>query len=550
MKQTKNSGTPHKKVAMVGYKREELTKDAKIPKGKKVKKTAIIASVSAALILALIAGILFSLFRSGGFDYMKSDLGEYISLSKDDYKNYTLNIKFDTVADADVDRKIMNLLYKNKAKEASNKGAEVLDVPISVGDTAKIYYRGYTVDEEGREWEVAGASNMLGDYFSLGIGSLSFISGFEEGLVGAVPAEHIFSPSKNLIKEGGVLAGDVIYLSYSVMYPDGKSAQKTGERIDLRSSDVNKYYGEGFREYFESSNIIIGSKISESKTFQYKDGDAVYFDMTVNSAIRCDMEPLTIEARFPAHYNEKSLRGKTVNFDVYFKSSVVYDVPEYNENFITETLKITSEQLSEYEGESVLQKHRAYLFKEATEENAKIRESLIEEAVWEHYNSAVDVKKLPQSEMKAVYEELYTEIYTEYSTYYSAAYSSFDSYVLARYGEDKNASARTLIENEAESIVVEKLIFYYIIREEKLIPSSEEFEKSYETTVKEHLDYYVSDIYAEELAKLKDESEKQKRIAEIKAEMMDYFGEDYFRELVYYDYAYDKIISFATIAEI
>jgi hypothetical protein len=71
----------------------------------------------------------------------------------------------------------MNLLYKNKAKEASNKGAEVLDVPISVGDTAKIYYRGYTVDEEGREWEVAVASNMLGDYFSLGIGSLSFISG-------------------------------------------------------------------------------------------------------------------------------------------------------------------------------------------------------------------------------------------------------------------------------------------------------------------------------------------------------------------------------------
>ena len=547
MKQSKNNAAPNKRVAMVGYKRQSTPGGEAAPKRKTNKKTIIILSAVLALIIALVAGILFSLFRDSGFDYMKSDLSEYISLSREDYKDYTLSVKFDTVTDLDVERKIMNLLYKNKAKEASYKGAEMTDVPVGVGDTVKIYYRGYTIAADGREEEIDGASNMTGDYHSLGIGSLSFISGFEEGLIGAVPAEHLFSPSKNLIKEGEVLAGDVIYLSYSVMYPDGRSAQKTGERIDLGKSNINEYYGEGFREYFESSNIIIGSKISESKTFSYQNGDAVYFDMTVNSAIRFESQPLTIQAHFPAHYSEKSLRGKTVNFDVYFKSSVVYDVPEYNENFITETLKMTEEQLEKYEGDGIVARHRAYLFDEATAENERTREALIEEAVWEHYNDAVDVKTLPQSEKNAIFEELYAEIYTEYTTHYSSFYSSFDYYVLARYGADKNASPRALIENEAESIIVEKLIFYYIIREENLIPSDEEFKKSYEKAVGEHLDYYVEDIYASELSKIQNEAEKQARIAEIKAEMMEYFGEDYFRELVYYDYAYDTIISFAKI---
>ena len=105
------------------------------------------------------------------------------------------------------------------------------------------------------------------------------------------------------------------------------------------------------------------------------------------------------------------------------------------------------------------------------------------------------------------------------------------------------------MQSEAESIVLEKLIFYYIIREEGLIPSNADFKATYEKFIGEHLDYYVSYIYAEELAKITDESEKAKRIEEIKGEMMDYYGEDYFRELVYYDYAYDDIISYAKITE-
>ena len=144
-----------------------------------------------------------------------------------------------------------------------------------------IYYRGYTVDERGIETEVDGASNMTGSYHELEIGSLSFIKGFEEGLIGAIPIDHLYNPQTDLIKSGEVSMGDVIYLSYTAMYPDGTTSVKKSERIDLSKDNIDALYGEGFKEYFESSNIIIGSKISKEQLFGYESGTAIYFDMTV-----------------------------------------------------------------------------------------------------------------------------------------------------------------------------------------------------------------------------------------------------------------------------
>ena len=303
-----------------------------------------------------------------------------------------------------------------------------------------------------------------------------------------------------------------------------------------------------FANIFESSNIIIGSKISDGQVFNYENGTAIYFDMTVEATIRCENQPFTVEARFPANYREKSLRGAEVKYDVYFESAVVFDTPEYNEQFITETLKMTAEALEGFEGETLLDKHRAYLFAEAVAENERIREELIEEAVWERFKAVVTLKKsLPQSEVESACELYYEEMYLEYLTKYSAAYSSFDEYAFARYGTD---DIQSLIKSEAESLVFQNIIVYYMIREEKLLPSEENYEKIYAEITGEHLDYYASSNYAAELSKITDEAEKEKRISEIESEMMDYYGEDYFRELVYYANAYTNIISYANIIEI
>ena len=493
------------------------------------------------VLLGLVCGTLSSC--SDSFSYTESDLSEYVRISESDYKNYTIELPTLTVTDADVDRKIMGLLSSKRSSTPSNKGAKMFKVPVTVGDDVYIYYRGYTVDENGVETEVENASNLLGSEYKLTVGALSFIKGFEEGLIGAIPWDHHFDPEHERLTSGAVSGGDVIYITYTVMLPDGSSSYKSSERIDLGDEDIDERYGDGFKEYFTSGEVEVGKKIS-SKTFIGSDGTVVYCDMKVNYALRCKNDPLTVNAIFPYDYADASKRGLEVRFDVYFNGAVIYDTPEYDETFITETLKLDADSLLKYDGETLVEKHRAYLKAEVEIENVSVREALIEEKIWEHYRSHATVIKLPEDKVDEIFAEQYSQIKSEYNMYFSSYYSSIEEYAYNMYGYSNLNEA---LLSEAEIIVTEKIIFYYIIREENLVPGDDKFEELYDKLVTDHLNYFLTEIYDDELASLKTEAEREARILEIKEEMMDYYGEEYFSELVYYEYAYDTVKSFATI---
>ena len=66
----------------------------------------------------------------------------------------------------------------------------------------------------------------------------------------------------------------------------------------------------------------------------------------------------------------------------------------------------------------------------------------------------------------------------------------------------------------------------------------------------EHLDYYLEEVYAEELEKIEDNAEREERIAEITKEMFDYYGKKYFEENVYYNYALEELLKFANVIDI
>lgn len=511
------------------------------------KKVIIAAAISLVLIAAIVVGIVVSVLSNRDFNYMTGDISRYIKLSEKDYKNYTLEIDFDEVSESDVERKIMNLLYKNRSEKPMDNGENKISIPISVGDEAYIYYRGYTVDENGKETAIANTSNLLsGEVYKLEIGSLGFIPGFEEGLIGAIPEQHQFE----LIKSGEVQTGDVIYLSYTVTYPDGSSDQKKNERIDLSKADIDEKYGTGFKAYFtgaeSNSGKPIGSKL-EGATFGMDTGSAVYFDMTVNYVTRCEDNAYTVDAHFPANYHEKLLRGVDVKFDVFIDYTVVYNVPEYNEEFITETLKITAEDLSEYEGEGIVEKHRAKLLSEAKEENEASRKSLIEEGVWNHYRSKAKIKKLPKKEVERAYVERMYELQYLASQY---GYQDLGKFVLAYYQLGQNADWEAVIMAEVKNVIAEKLIFYYIIRRENLIPTSLEYQELYEAKTEELLTEYIEvNGYKSELEKIEDEAKKSERTEEIRNEMLSVYGNDYLKEMIYYEYGYDKILAFANVVE-
>lgn len=493
------------------------------------------------LTISCVCGTLVSCSKE--FSYLESDLSDYVSVSASDYKNFTVTLPDLSVKDSDIERKIMGLLAENRISEALNSGTKMYRVPVTVADDVYIYYRGYTVDENGVETDVENSSNFLGKEHKLTIGSLSFAEGFEEGLIGAIPWDHHFDPEHERLTEGEIKKDDVIYVSYTAFLPDGTSIYNNNERIDLKRADTDSRYGVGFTSFLLGEEVEIGKKVA-SKTFEYGEGSVVYSDLKVNYSLRCKNEPLTIDARFPYDYAESSLRGLPVKFDVYFSGAVIYDTPEYDESFITDTLKLNEEKLSEYEGESIVEKHRDYLKKEVESEKNTLREFLIEEKMWEHLSAVSVIKDLPRDQVEEIYAVEYKQIESEYNMYFSSYYDSLEEYAYNMYGY-KNLKKDLLA--EAEKTVSEKVIFYYIIREENLLPTEEEFDSLYESLVTKHLNYYLEEIYDDELASLKTEAEKEKRMAEIKEEMMDYYGEEYFRELVYYEFAYDTVLSFADI---
>ncbi len=486
----------------------------------------IISLLSAALIAVT---CLFSLSACGGksVNYTEDDLGKYIALSESDYKGFLSAPDFKAPTDAELNRAIMSLLYKNRDEDAQYNGANVLNVPITVGDTVYLYYRGYTVGEDGREQDIEGASNFSSSsLYALDIGSLTFIPGFEESLIGVNPDDYERFERK---ESGEVLAGDVIYLTYNALYPDGTANSKSSERIDLSDPNTDSRYGIGFCEHFTGAEI--GKKM-DSVTFEQASGSAVYYDIKVEFATSCERSPLTIEATFPEDYRESSLSGVNAKFDVYIRHIKVYNTPEYNDKFITDTLKITADELSAYEGESLTEKHRESL-----------RYSLTEEAFWKYLAGRVTVKKLPESEVERVYEEYYYEATSLYTTYYSSVYSSLAEFAAAWYQVPDGMDWLDYIREKANGVITEKLMFYYIARAEGLLPEGETYDRLYAEVTEEYLAYYANDIYKEELDKLTDPAEKEKRLLEIKGEMLDYYGEEYFAEMVYYDHALPEIIA-------
>lgn len=508
------------------------------------KKIIIISAVSLLLVTAFVIGLVAVILSQKHLDYMKDDLSRYIRISEKDYKDFTVELDLDKVTDKDVERKILNLLYENRAEKPKYDGANVTNLPITVGDRVHLYYRGYTVDENGNQTELPNASNLFSEMAVLDIGALEFIPGFEESLIGINPKD---CPLFEYITNGEVKTGDVIYLTYSAILPDGTTTTKTSERIDLSSANVDTLYGAGFKKFFLGKTI--GTKLTEKKTFELADGSAVYYEMTVDGVTRCEKDAVTIDAYFPKSYSEESLRGVHAKFDVYVRYINVYETPEYNEKFITETLKMTAEDLKEYDGATILEKHKAYLRAEAEKENEEIRKSFIEASVWVHLKDKVKVKRLPESDVNEIYDEYFYEIQATYQTYYSGTYQNVDAFAVAYLGLDANANWRAYITKRAEDVITEKLIFYYIIREQGLVPDKAEFDKLYNESVEEYLKYYSNDIYKEELDKITDEAEKAERMLQIREEMLTYYGEGYFEEIVYYDFAKDKIIDFAKIVE-
>ena len=230
-----------------------------------------------------------------------------------------------------------------------------------------------------------------------------------------------------------------------------------------------------------------------------------------------------------------------------FRGSVIYNVPEYNSEFITDTLGIGEEKLSLYAGENTVERHRAMLLSECETEAEYIRDRLVEEAVWNELVSRAAVTKLPREALESSYNNIYSRVYLMYANIYSSVFDTPEKFSQWYYGFDSIAEVASHVMSLAEREVTEQLIFYRIARAEGLLPEGEEFKKAYDALVDEEFSYYTESSLKAELDSLTGEA-KEKRLAELRLEMIESYGEEYFTELVYYEAAFPVILGYAKVS--
>ena len=156
------------------------------------------------------------------YDYFEAEVGSDVTLDKSVYSSMTLELSKDLLITEDEVQNYRNYLIFQE-REAVDGDTKVYDQPLKLGDTAYIYYRG-TIDGE----EFDGGSNMEDEAsYGLGLGSGSFIPGFEEALVGVIPNQtskdnpaevKVTFPEDYNDEVGGKDAVFYVVVEYAVQY--------------------------------------------------------------------------------------------------------------------------------------------------------------------------------------------------------------------------------------------------------------------------------------------------------------------------------------------
>ncbi|MBQ2719395.1 MAG: FKBP-type peptidyl-prolyl cis-trans isomerase, partial [Clostridia bacterium] len=393
------------------------------------------------------------------FDYERTNLSKYISVSRDDYFGLPVTIdKIPAIAQKDVDDYIneMRLYYS----EASN----LSDGVIAKNDTVSVFYRGQ-VEVDGKWVDFVGGSNLGSSAGSLVIGSGNFIDGFEEALEGREFTNSKLTTFTGKDKVVGKDGLPIVFVSYSYKYTDENNKEKKGtfiDRISLEKDAGGNYvetqrYSAALRDALlgdptdEDEKNTIGTTLSGPYTESFDiTGDLVPEAVTLTSVkitgiVKEDV-PFVFDVAFPAEYEPNpELAGKTAKWYVYVSALSRPTLPTVDYDFVNGKLGLTYADVLDYipEGtpvDSTAQQKAAvvaafpHYVKAYLEEN---RERSVTEAVVDAYWKAI----LDKVEVKAWPEYLVEDVTLMLRNQVTA---SFDDYV-DNYGNDSIATLEEYI---------------------------------------------------------------------------------------------------------
>ena len=504
----------------------------------------LVLSILVSSIIALISAIR----NDAWFNYLKSDLDKYVEVNGD-YKDFTVNLDIAKPKDIEVDVAVISLRNSNKDSAKWREITSGSKFTLGVGDAVDIYYRGYLLDEDGKEIAVDGMSNF-GDAnpYTLVLGSGSFVPGFELNMVGLNTEDtNIFTT----IKEGKPFVNQIAYVSYTRTI-DGDANSKvtvTNARIDLSRDDIDAEYGENFKSTI--LGLDIGTKVSLPSKLDGK--DYFYTDLVVNFVTVCETKHFTVECYFPYDYTKENLRNETAYFEVYVNKVVDYtDVPEFNDEFINkltqeEKLGVTLDVLNTFEGANLVEKYYAYANKTLMDAYEEEYKTLLREEIVAYYRTVFKGVKYPASKVEEIYNEYYASVSDSYNTNggkitnsygSSTTYDTLDKYAVAYLGLQTGTNWKNYLISLAQDSVKERYMMFYILRAENLIPSDADFEKKVtevtNTIVDEYVEYCMN-YEGKTKDSFKTEAEYQEYYNNCRKQVLANYDKTYFEESAYFE---------------
>ena len=260
--------------------------------------------------------------------------------------------------------------------------------------------------------------------------------------------------------------------------------------------------------------------------------------------------PMIIATYFPRGYQEPTLAGKIAYFEVTVEVKdgkyqiKEYDVPAFDDAFVTEKLEMTEGKLSSFEGATLAEKYVAYVRNEIVKNGEMNQDDLALDAFWESVLAGAVVKKYPEKQLQQAYDDKLEEIIAYYNYYYSNYYT-LEEFGCRYFGLSAGSDWRAEITKIAEEEIKQQLVFYHIMNLEGLKPTQLEYERRFD-------EYLVAALDEEGKTpdKFKTEEEYEAMKESKKAELIELRSEEYFKAMIYYEIGIEAIIDYAEIVEI
>ena len=206
--------------------------------------------------------------------------------------------------------------------------------------------------------------------------------------------------------------------------------------------------------------------------------------------------PYELHVTFPENYQATDLAGKAVVFQVYVEYIIQYDLPEYNEKFITETLAYKPET------DSIVDEYNKYCWDLLLADSEYYAKQEALNNVWEDLLEKATVIKYPEGEVEYYYNS-YIEQYKYYmqmfNTYYGYSFKSLDEFVPEYLGLADGVDWDEETRVTAELDTKQNMVFHAIAQQEGIYITQTDYNNSIQFYIDYYKEYYGTTYSASDI---------------------------------------------------